>query len=123
MIERLRVRIPAEAVEEFSSSESTYSVSVPPPCYRGGTKDPDHSAKSTGGRLHLNTHTPLNHRSRRGLTLLSRHNVGTYQGNELTRNSSGFTRSQSSQLAEPLWTDTGLNCGTGVREQISTFFF
>ena len=29
-------------------------------------------------------------------------------GNELTRNSSGSTRLQSSQLAEPLWTDPGL---------------
>ena len=28
-------------------------------------------------------------------------------GNELTRNSSGNTRLQSSQLAEPLWTDPG----------------
>ena len=42
MIERLRVRIPAAAAGEFSSPESTlcantYSVSVPPPCYRSGT--------------------------------------------------------------------------------------
>ena len=42
VIERLRVRIPAGAEGEFSSPESTlfavsYSVSVPPPCYRGGT--------------------------------------------------------------------------------------
>ena len=29
-------------------------------------------------------------------------------GNELTRDSSGNTRPQSSQLAEPLWTDPGL---------------
>ena len=42
-------------------------------------KDPSHSAKSAGGRLHLNTHTPLTQRSRSGLTmLLSRHCVGTY---------------------------------------------
>ena len=42
MIERLRVRIPAEVAGEFSSPESnvradSYSVSVPPPCYRSGT--------------------------------------------------------------------------------------
>ena len=42
MIERLRVQILAGAVGEFSSPESTlcadsYSVSVPPPCYRSGT--------------------------------------------------------------------------------------
>ena len=42
MIERLRVRIPAGAAGEFSSPELTfcadsYSVSVPPACYRSGT--------------------------------------------------------------------------------------
>ena len=52
-------------------------------------KDPGHSAKCAGGRLHLNTQTPLTQRSRNGLTVplsrhsvgtLSRHSVGTYQG-------------------------------------------
>ena len=52
--------------------------------------------------------------------MLSKHSVGTYQGNELTRNSSGNTRPQSSQLVEPLWTDPGLKCGIGTRERIST---
>ena len=42
-------------------------------------------------------------------------------GNELTRNSSGNTKSQSSQLAEPLWTDPGLNRGISARKLISTF--
>ena len=43
-------------------------------------KDPGHSAISVGGRLDLNTHTPLTQRSRSGLTLpLSRHSEGTYQ--------------------------------------------
>ena len=43
-------------------------------------KDPGHSVKSAGGRLHKNTHTPLTHRSRSGLTMpLSRQSVGTYQ--------------------------------------------
>ena len=41
-------------------------------------------------------------------------------GNELTRNSSENTRSQSSQLAEPLWTDPGLKSGISVRKLIST---
>ena len=36
---------------------------------------------------------------------LSRHSVGTLSGNELTHDSSGNTRSQSSQLIEPLWTN------------------
>ena len=43
-------------------------------------KDHSHSAKSAGGRLHLNTHTSLTHWSRSGLTmLLSRQIVGIYQ--------------------------------------------
>ena len=43
-------------------------------------KDPDHSAKSAGGRLHLNMHTPLTQRSQSRLTMpLSRHRVGTCQ--------------------------------------------
>ena len=47
--------------------------------------------------------------------------MGTYQETiELTRNSSGRTRPQSSQLAEPLWTDPGLKNGISVRELIST---
>ena len=42
--------------------------------------DRGHSAKSAGGRLHLNTHIPLTQRSRSGLTmLLYRHSVGTYK--------------------------------------------
>ena len=31
--------------------------------------------------------------------------MATYQGNALTRNLSGNARPQSSQLAEPVWTD------------------
>ena len=42
-------------------------------------------------------------------------------GNELTGNSSGNTRSQSSQVAEPLRTDPGLKSGISVRELISTY--
>ena len=46
---------------------------------------------------------------------------GDLSGNELTRNSSGNTQPQSSQLAEPLWTDPGLKSGISVRELISSF--
>ena len=46
--------------------------------------------------------------------------VGTYQGNELTRNSSGSARPLSSLLAESLWTDPGLKSETGARELISS---
>ena len=45
---------------------------------------------------------------------------GNLSGNELTRNSSGNTRSQSPQLVEPLWTDPGLKSGISLRELIST---
>ena len=41
-------------------------------------------------------------------------------GNELTRNSSRNTRPQSSQLAEPLWTDRGIKSGISVSGLIST---
>ena len=46
---------------------------------------------------------------------------GNLSGNdELTRNLSGNIRPQSSQLGEPLWTDSGVKSGIGVRELIST---
>ena len=45
---------------------------------------------------------------------------GNLSGNELTRNSSGNTRLKSSQLAEPLWTDPGLQSGISLCELIST---
>ena len=54
---KVGVRVPAEAVGEFSSPELTfcadsYSVSVPPRVTTGARrlKDPGHSAKSAGGR-------------------------------------------------------------------------
>ena len=84
-------------------------------------KDPGQSAKSAGGRLHLNRHTPLTQRSWSGPIMpLSGQSVGTLSGNELTRNSSGNTWSHSSQLAEPLWTNLGIKSGISVRELIST---
>ena len=84
-------------------------------------KDRGHSVKNAGGRLHLNTHTPLTHRSRSGLTMpLCRQSVGKLSGNDLTRNSSGNTRTQSSQPAEPLWTNSGVKSGISVRKLIST---
>ena len=45
---------------------------------------------------------------------------GNLSGNELTRNLSGNNRPQSSQLAEPLWTDPGIKSGIDVRELIFT---
>ena len=48
---------------------------------------------------------------------------GNLSGNKLTRNSSGNTQSQSSQLAEPLRTVPGLKSGISVRVLIFFFFF
>ena len=50
---------------------------------------------------------------------LSRHSEGTYQETNSHATRKG-TLSQSSQLAEPLWTDPGLKSGISVRELIST---
>ena len=64
MIERSRVRIPAGAVGEFSSPESAFcadsyfGICSTPMLPQQHVKDPGHSAKSAGGRLQLNTHTP-----------------------------------------------------------------
>ena len=84
-------------------------------------KDSGQSAKSAGGRLYQNPHTPLTKGSRGGLTILSRHSVGIFQGYELTRKWSGNTRPESSQFAGPLWTDPSLKSGIGTRELISTY--
>ena len=40
---------------------------------------------------------------------------GNLSVNELIRNSSGNTWSQSSQLTQPMWTDPGLKSGVSVR--------
>ena len=56
-----------------------FSVRSTPVLTQWHVKDLSHSAKSAGGRLHLNTHTPLTQRSRSGLTTPpSRHSVRTY---------------------------------------------
>ena len=41
-------------------------------------KDPGHSAKSTGGWIQLKKQTPWSRQILSGLTMLSRHSVGTY---------------------------------------------
>ena len=83
--ERLPVQILAGVAGEFSSLESTFvcwllfSFRSTPMLSQWHIKDPSHCAKSAGGRLHLNTHSPLTKRSQTGLTmLLSRHSLGTY---------------------------------------------
>ena len=83
-------------------------------------KDPGHFAKSACGRLQLNTHTPLTHKPKWSDDAAIQAECGNLSGNELTRNLSGNSRPQSSQLAKPLWTDLGLKSGISVRELIST---
>ena len=57
-----------------------YGVRSTPVLPQWHVKYPGHSAKSAGGRLHLNMQTPLTQRSRSGLTIpLFRHSEGTYQ--------------------------------------------
>ena len=81
-------------------------------------KEPDHSAKSSGGRLHAYTlEPPKLEWADYAAVKAERWDLS---GNELTLNSSGNTRLQSSQLAEPLSTDPGLKSGSSVRELIST---
>ena len=81
MIERLRVRIPVGAAGEIFFSRVNFScrhlfgVRTTPVLSQWHVKDAGHSAKSAGGRIHLNTHTTLTKRSRSGLTMLSRHSV------------------------------------------------
>ena len=58
--------------------------------------------------------------SRSGLTMpQSRHSVGTYPETGSHATCQG-TFGQSSQLAEPLWCDPGLNSGISVHELMST---
>ena len=56
------------------------SYHIEPPCY---CSHPSH-CQSAAGKLHVNVHTPLTQQSPSGLTMLSRHSVGTHQDNELT---------------------------------------
>ena len=84
-------------------------------------KDPGHSAKSAGGRLRLkHAYTLDPTKSERADNAAVQALCGNVSENELTRNSSGNTRPQSSQLADPLWTIPGIKSGIGVRELIST---
>ena len=63
MIERSQVRIRAGWVGAFSSPRSTFCADFyfgirSTPMLLSHVKDPGHFAKSVGGRLQLNMHTP-----------------------------------------------------------------
>ena len=125
-MERLRVRIPAEAAGEFSSPELTlcaesYSVTVPPSGYRSGTQKtpvilPIVQWKFTPKYAYTFDPTKSEWADYTAVQAW----CGNLSANELTRNLSGNIRPQTSQLAEPLWTDPGLKIGISVHELIST---
>ena len=83
IIERLWVWIPAGVAGEFSSPELTlcwllFSICTTPMLSQLHVKNLVNLPKSAGGRLHLNTLTPLTKPNQSGLTvLLSRHSEGT----------------------------------------------
>ena len=86
MIEKLRVWILAGVADNFLLQSQLCVLTVircpfHPHVTKWLSKDSSHSAKSAGGKLHLNIymHTPLTRWSQSGLTIpLSRHSVGTY---------------------------------------------
>ena len=81
-------------------------------------EDPGHSAKSAGQVTPK--HTPLDpSKSEWADYAAVQAECGNLSGNELIRKPSENTRSQSSQLAEPLWTVSGQKSGISVRELIS----
>ena len=122
MIERLQVRIPAGAAGECFSLRLTlcadsYSVSVPPRVTAVACKRPRSFCQKCRWQVipkHAYFLDPTT--SERAYWAA----IQAWCGNELTRNSSGNSRPQSSQLAAPLWIDPGLKSGIRVRELIST---
>ena len=124
MIERLRVRIPAEAAAEFSSPESTlcadsYSVSVPltPHVTTVARKRPRPFYRKRLWQVtpkHAYTLGPT--KSEWADYAAVQAYCGSLSGNEITHNSSRNTQPQSSQLAEPLRTDPGPKSGISLRE-------
>ena len=117
VIERSRVRIPAGTAGEFFSPELTLcadsnSVSVPPPCYHSGTLRTPVILPKVQWQV-----TPKHAYSL--YSTMSRHSVGTYPETS-SHATCQVTFGQSSQLAEPLWTEPGIKSGISVRELIST---
>ena len=124
MIERLRVQIPAGAAGKFSSqlcvltlirclfhpSVTTMARKIPRSFYQ--------KCRWQVTPKHAYTLDPL--KSEWADYAAVQAQCGNLSGNELTRNLSGNTRSQLSQLAEPLWTDSGLKGGSTLLELIST---
>ena len=127
MIKRLRVPTPAEAAGEFCSPQLTLcadssSLSVPPPVLpQWHVKDPSHSVIKRRRQVTPKYEYILDStKSDRADHAAVQAESGNLSGNELTCNLSGNIRPQSSQPAEPLWTDPDIKSGISVRELIST---
>ena len=117
MIERLPVPILAGAAGEFSSPASTlcadsYSVSVPPPPPRVTAmtrKRPRSFCQKCRWQVTpKHAHTFDLTKSEWADYAAVQAQCGNLSENKLTRNLSGNIRPQLSQLAEPLWTDSGM---------------
>ena len=79
-----------------------FGVCFTPVLLQWHVKDPSHSAKIAGGRLHINTLTPLTQQNLCWLTVpLFRQSVGTYPETSSDATCQG-TFSQLSRLAGPL---------------------
>ena len=122
----MRVRIPARAAGEFSSPESTlcadsYSGPFHPRVTAVASIRPrSFCQKCTWQVTPKHAYTLAQSKSEWADYAAVQAECGNLSGNELTRNSSGNTRSQSSQPSEQLWTDAGLKSEISVRELIST---
>ena len=84
----------------------SYSMFVQPPCYRSGTQKTRSFCQKCDWQVtpkHAHTLDPT--KSDRADYADVRAWFGKFSRNELTRSLSGNIRPQSSQLAEPLWTD------------------
>ena len=138
MIERLRVRIPAGAAGEFYFSRVKFvcwllfgvrSTPVLPQLHVKKQTTEDQKKKKKNWSFcqkcrrqitgkHVYTLDPT--KSEWVDYVVVHAYWWNLSGNELTLSLSGNIQPQSSQLAEPLWTDPGIKSGTSVCEPIST---
>ena len=124
VIKRVRVRIPAGASGEFSSPElilcaDSYSASVLPRVTAVASKRPRSFCQKGRWQVAPKHAYPFDPTKSEWADYAAvRAQCGNLSGNELTRNLSENLRLQSSQLAEPLWTDYGINSEISVREPI-----
>ena len=99
-----------------------FSVCSSPVLPQWHVKDPGHSVKCAGGRLHLTMHTLFTQRSRSGLTMPPcRHSVGPHQRtNSLATRQRTLGHSRLSSLSRHGLTLTQ-ESGISAHELISTF--